>query len=104
MPRTCEWCSKSIAFLESRTSSGNTDWHTRCWNQAAEQRAAYIAACEDSEGFVRRSLPDELPTSETGSDRSEVFPIMATAVAPNNTRAPRRSRGVPTQRPHNRGS
>jgi hypothetical protein len=58
MPRTCEWCSESIAFLDSRTSSGNTDWHTRCWNQAAEQRAAYIAECEDSQGFVRRSLPD----------------------------------------------
>ena len=89
MPRTCEWCSRSIALLDARTSSGNTDWHTRCWNLAAEQRAAYISACEDSEGFVRRSLPDELPTSETGSDRSEVFPIMATAAAPNNTRAPR---------------
>ena len=33
--------------------------------------------------------PDELPTSETGSDRSEVFPIMATAAASNNTRASR---------------
>jgi hypothetical protein len=88
MLRTCEGCSKSIALLDSRTSSGNTDWHTRCWNQAAERRAAYIASCEDSEGFVRRPLPDELPTSETGSLRSEVFPIMATAAAPNN-RAPR---------------
>ncbi len=90
MARLCEWCGESIAFLDSQTSSGNTDWHTSCWNQAAEQRAAHIAECEDSEGFVRRFLPDELPMSETGADRSEVLPIMATAAAPNNTpRAPR---------------
>jgi hypothetical protein len=90
MPRTCEWCRESIAFLDAQTSSGNSAWHTPCWNQAAEQRAAYIAACEDSEGFARRSLPDELPESETGAARSEVIPVMATATAaPNNTRAPR---------------
>jgi len=88
MPRTCEWCSESIAFLDCQTSSGNTHWHTRCWNQAAEQRAAYIAECEDSEGFKRRSLPDELAKSETGIDRSEVI-RMASAAAPNSTRAPR---------------
>jgi hypothetical protein len=92
MPRTCEWCRLTIAFLDGKVCSGNAAWHTRCWNQAAEQRAAYVAECEDSEGFTRRSLPDELPTSETGAIRSEVFPIMATATAaaPNtNTRAPR---------------
>jgi len=90
MPRTCEWCCESIAFLDAQTASGNSAWHTRCWNQAAEQRAAHIAACEDSEGFTLRSLPDELPKSETGAARSEVIPIMATApAAANNTRAPR---------------
>jgi hypothetical protein len=88
MSRACEWCRKSIAPLDAQTSSGDTFWHTRCWNLAAEQRAAYIAECEDSEGFSRRSLPDELPTSETGADRSEVIQTMATA-APKTPRAPR---------------
>ena len=89
MSRTCESCGELIAFLDAQTTSGNSTWHTRCWNQAAEQCAAYIAECEDSEGFAPRTLPDELSKSETGADRSEVFPIMATAAAPNNTRAPR---------------
>jgi len=89
MPRTCELCSESIAFLDAQTASGNSAWHTRCWNQAAEQHASYIAACEDSEGFALRSLPDELPKSETGAARSEVIPIMATTPAAPNTRAPR---------------
>jgi hypothetical protein len=90
MPRSCEWCREPIAFLDAQTSSGNAVWHTRCWNHAVEQRTAYIFACEDSEGFARRSLPDELPMSETGATRWEVIPIMATAPAtPNNTRAPR---------------
>ena len=89
MPRTCEWCSESIALLDCQTSSGNTSWHTRCWNQVAEERSAYIAECEGSEGFARRPLPDELTMSETGPIRSEVIPIMATAAAPNNTRTPR---------------
>jgi hypothetical protein len=75
--------------LDAQTSSGNAAWHTRCWNQASEQRATYIAACEDSQGFLFRFLPDELPKSETGPTRSEVIPIMATAPAAPNTRAPR---------------
>jgi hypothetical protein len=87
MTRICEWCGESIALCDSRTSSGNSVWHTRCWNHAVEQRAAYIAECEDSEGFARRPLPDELPMSETESIRSEVIPIMATAAS--NPRAPR---------------
>ena len=87
MPRSCEWCGEPIAFLDSQTTSGNSAWHTRCWNLAAEQRAAYIAECEDCEGFTRRPLPDELPLSETGPVRSEVIPIMATAAS--NTRAQR---------------
>src|ERR1017187_450096 len=87
MTRTCEWCDESIAFFDAQTTSGNSAWHTRCWNQADEQRAAYIEECEESEGFVRRPLPDELPMSETGVARSEVIPIMATAAS--NTRAQR---------------
>src|ERR1017187_9493347 len=88
MTRTCEWCDESIAFFDAQTTSGNAAWHTRCWNQAAEQRAAYIAECEDCEGFTRRPLPEELSKSETEFDRSEVIPTMSTAAAPN-TRAPR---------------
>jgi hypothetical protein len=88
MSRSCEWCREPIAFLDPQTSSGNAAWHTPCWNEAAEQRAAYIFACEDSEGFTRSFLPDELPKSETGATRSEVIPTMATAAA-SNTRAPR---------------
>jgi hypothetical protein len=88
MAHTCESCRELIAFLDAQTSSGNAAWHTRCWNQAEEQRAAYIFECENSEGFSRRFLPDELSMSETGSIRSEVIPSMATA-AKSNTRAPR---------------
>ena len=87
MTRICEWCGEPIAFLDTQTTSGNSAWHTRCWNQAAGQRAAYIAECEDSQGFIRLPLPDELPMSETGVTRSEVIPIMATAAS--NTRAQR---------------
>jgi hypothetical protein len=54
MTRNCEWCGEIIAFFDAQTTSGNTTWHTRYWNQAAEQRAAYIAECEDSQGFTRR--------------------------------------------------
>jgi len=88
MPRICEWCREPIAFLDGQTSRGNAAWHIPCWNHAAEQRARYIAECEDSEGFTHRVLPDELPKSETGTTRSEVNPSMATAAA-SNTRAPR---------------
>jgi hypothetical protein len=87
MQRTCEWCLNSIALLDAQTSSGNAAWHTRCWNEAAAERAAVSAEYDDAEGFTFRSLPDELSTSETGCGRSEVIPIMATAAS--NTRAPR---------------
>jgi len=90
MSRICDWCREPIALLVSQTSSGNATWHTRCWNDAAELRAEYIAECEDSEGFLRHPLPDELSKSETGRDRSEVISTMATAPAPHNApRAPR---------------
>ena len=87
MTRTCEWCGEAIALLDAQTTSGNAAWHTRCWNQAAEQRAAYIAECEDCEGFTRHPLPDELPMSETGVPRSEVIQPMATPAS--NPRTPR---------------
>jgi len=47
MTRICERYSEPITFLDAQTTSGNSAWHTRCWNQAAEERAAYIAECED---------------------------------------------------------
>ena len=84
MSRICDWCREPIAFLESQTFTGNAAWHIRCYNQAAEQRAAYIAECEDSEGFLRHPLPDELSKSETAHDRSEVISTMATAPAPTD--------------------
>ena len=86
MSRSCEWCSEPIDFFDSQTTSGGIAWHTRCWNQAAAQRAEYAAEREDCEGFTYRPLPDELPMSETDTSRSEVIPTMATAAS--NTRAP----------------
>ena len=73
MTRRCEWCGEPITLLDAQTTSGNSAWHTSCWNQAAEQRAAYIAECDESEGFTSRPLPDELPMSETGVSWSEVM-------------------------------
>ena len=78
---TCEGCWEPIGFPESRTSTGNTWWHTHCFNQAEAARREYAAEREDCEGFTYRPLPDELPMSETGAARSEVFPSMATAAA-----------------------
>jgi hypothetical protein len=88
MLRVCEWCCEPIAFLDSQISRCNASWHLSCWNDSAQQRAAYIAECEDSEGFTRRFLPDELPKSETGPPRSEVLLNMATPAA-SQTRTPR---------------
>ena len=95
MPRTCEFCCEPIAFLDARTSSGNSAWHTRCWNQAAAERASFQAERDDCEGFPFRSLPDELGKSETGAGRSEVIPHMATQ--PN--RAPREVVDFPANTP-----
>ena len=88
MPRSCDWCREPIDFLDAKISSGNAAWHTRCWHEAEDLRTAYAAEREDCEGFTYRPLPDELPQSETGARRSEVFPSMATA-ATSNARAPR---------------
>ena len=94
MPRMCDWCREPIGFFDAQTSSGRIAWHTHCWNEAAALRAEHVAECEDAEGFSFRPLPEELLKSETGSRRSEVIPIMATATATttnakSNTRAPR---------------
>jgi hypothetical protein len=85
---TCECCWEPIDFHESRTSTGSKWWHTRCFNQAEGARRECAAEREDCEGFTYRPLPDELPMSETGATRSEVFSSMATAAAAK-TRAPR---------------
>ena len=89
MSRLCEWCREPISFLDAQTSCGGAAWHTRCWNEAAEERATFLTEMDDGDGFAFRSLPDELAKSETGSHRSEVIPNMATAAAASNNRAPR---------------
>jgi hypothetical protein len=90
MQHICDWCREPITLLDAQTTSGSTHRHTHCWNEAETRRAEYAAEREDCEGFTYRPLPDELPESETGDHRSEVFPIMATATAAaSNSRAPR---------------
>ena len=79
MTRSCDWCGEPITFFDAQTSTGAAAWHTRCWNEASEQRAAFQAEMEDCEGFTYRPLPDELPMSETGFIRSEVFASVTTA-------------------------
>lgn len=73
MHRICEWCREPIGFLDAQTGSWNSCWHTRCWNEAAAERAAFLEEMDNSEGFSIRSLPDELAKSETGPRRSEVI-------------------------------
>jgi hypothetical protein len=89
---TCEWCCESITFLDSQTSSGREHWHTRCWNEAAEQRRQYCEEMNGLEGFTLRNappdrsrpaLPDELGPKPNWS---EAFNDMATAT---NNRQPR---------------
>ena len=60
----CEWCRESIEFLDAKILSGSSAWHTRCWNEAAAEREAFRAQCEEIAAFS--SLPDELIESETG--------------------------------------
>jgi len=78
MASKCERCGEIVEFLDSKTSSGAAVWHTCCWNEETAERAAFLAECDDSEGFSLRVLPDELMKSETGNPRSEVFQTMAT--------------------------
>ena len=89
---TCEWCDKSIQLLDARTSNGPEHWHTRCWNESAEQRRQYFEEMDDLEGFTlhnappdrsRPALPDELGPKPQWS---EVINDMATAT---NHRPPR---------------
>jgi hypothetical protein len=89
---TCEGCCGSITFLDSQTSSGREHWHTRCWNEVAEQRRQYIEEMDGLEGFTLRNappdrsrpaLPDELGPKPNWS---EAINDMATAT---NNRQPR---------------
>ena len=89
---TCEWCHESVAFLDAQTSCGRETWHTRCWNQAAEQRRQYVEEMDDLEGFTlhhappdksRPALPDELGPKPKWS---EVINEMATATNNRPTR------------------
>jgi hypothetical protein len=89
---TCEWCRGFVGFLDAQTSSGRETWHTRCWNQAAEQRRQYFEEMDDLEGFAlhhappdesRPALPDELGPKPKWS---EVTNEMATATNNRPTR------------------
>jgi hypothetical protein len=89
---TCEGCRGSITLLDSQTSSRSEHWHTRCWNEAAEQRRQYIEEMDGLEGFSQHNappdrsspaLPDELGPKPKWS---EVINDMATAT---NKRQPR---------------
>ncbi len=44
----CEWCRESIGLLDAQTSTGRVSWHTRCWNEAWEARAAALAESDDA--------------------------------------------------------
>jgi len=92
MTRICQRCREPIAFLDAQTSSGHSAWHTRCWNEEAEQRRQYLEEMGDLEGFTlhnappdrsRPALPDELGPKPKWS---EVSNDMATAT---NNRPPR---------------
>jgi len=52
---TCLFCECAILASDSRTSSVDGPAHTRCWNDAAEERRAYAVECEDAEGFRDRA-------------------------------------------------
>jgi len=89
---TCGWCRESIALLDAQTSNGPEHWHTRCWNEAVEERRLYFEEMDDLEGFTPRhappdgsrpALPDELGPKPKWS---EVINEMATAT---NNRPPR---------------
>ena len=89
---TCECCRESIALLDAQTSSGREHWHTRCWNEAAEERQLYLEEMDNLEGFTlhnappdrsRPALPDELGPKPKWS---EVINDMATATNSRPTR------------------
>ncbi len=48
MVHICEWCRESIGLLDAQTSTGKASWHTRCWNEAAAERAAALAESDDA--------------------------------------------------------
>ena len=58
----CDWCRELVGFDARKTSSGLAVWHTRCWNEAAEQRADHAAELDDCEGFAVRQIA-ELPAA-----------------------------------------
>ena len=89
---TCEGCRGSITLLDSQTSSGSEHWHTRCWNETAEQRRQYLEEMDGLEGFSLHNappdrscpaLPDELGPKPKWS---EVINDMATATNNRPTR------------------
>jgi hypothetical protein len=63
----------------SANINGFAAWHTRCWNEAAEERAARYAELDDREGFALYNLPDEASRSLAETEGSEEIKRMATA-------------------------
>jgi len=89
---TCAWCRESITLLDAQTSSRHETWHTRCWNEAAEEQRQYLDEMDDLQGFTlhhalpdssRPALPDELGPKPKWS---EVINDMATATNTTNKR------------------
>src|ERR1039457_4334575 len=89
---TCEGCRGSITLLDSHTSSGSEHWHTRCWNEAAQQQRQYFEEMDDLEGFALHNAPPDRPCpalpEELGPKPkwSEVINDMATATNNRPTR------------------
>ena len=83
MLRPCEWCQESVAFFDAQTSSGMALWHTRCWNEAAAERARRIEEYDDNPTSLMTG-PDDA-RAETA--RSEEITPMA---APTTTNRPLR--------------
>lgn len=46
----CAYCTDAITAEDSQFTQGELRAHTRCANEAAAERAAWIAECDDTEG------------------------------------------------------
>jgi len=69
---TCAWCRESIALLDAQTSSGRESWHTRCWNEAAEEQGQYLDEMDALEGFTPHiALPDPVRPFLTSRGRNQ---------------------------------
>ncbi len=79
-PTLCEWCREEVLFFDAKTGSGRATWHTRCWNEAAEQRALQREEAGEDEREDEASLTmGRWSRPESGLRRSEESNNMATA-------------------------